>query len=201
MKGKYIILILLVLIMAVVLISIGIEFNTNEYLNESKFSQSCVTDYISKNLEKYKDRIKKESGFEGKIVSEKDGEKETKYLEFDIDDITKIKFETNGINVMVVRQLNESNVPNPKKELTVKYISTDEDAHVIATLKYKDGSVPVDYKANNFDKPLDTGNEKYEQNDLKIKAVASTEELNKLTSTVHSIYNVLEEIYKENNVK
>lgn len=167
--------------------------------------QTRVTSYIADNFNRYKDIIKTETGVEGKIVNEEEDGKEQKYIEFDINDITKVKFEANDIDVIITKQCiqsNEPNVTNPKKELKVEYIGIKEDGDVITTLTYKDGGFyVVDYKVNDFEHPLDDHKEKYEHNDLKIKSVASAEELKQLNLKIHSIYNVFENIYNEYNAK
>lgn len=157
------------------------------------------TGYISENLDQYKDRIKKETGFEGKTGSGVIYGQKQKYIEFDIDDTTKIKFVVDHSTVIITKQYKTSKEDSYTNTMEVCLIGMDEDDDVTISLEEENGFISVDYKANDFDKPLNTGNEKYEHNDLKIKVVESTEELNKLTLTAHSIYKVFKDICKEYN--
>lgn len=178
---------------------------SNESEKSSKVAtQTEITNYISDNFDKYKSKIKEETGFDGRITNEKIDENEAKCIEFDIDNITKVEFQVDNTTTVVIKQLeqlNEPNESNPKKELDVALAGMEDDSSVIVTVKSASGSISCGYKANNLDNPGSSAKQRSESSDIQIKQVASTEELNELTSKTHSIYNAFKKIYEENNKK
>ena len=197
-KRVKLISILICLCLFIIQVCIGCGENYTSSPNHKLGTQSKITNYIAENFDEYKSKIKEETGFEGKIVSEKVNGKDQKYIEFDIDDTTKIKFEVADVGVIITKKLAPTKELNWEREIEMLLIGMDKDDEVVITLS-GNGSIHCNYNANDLEHPLPSQKEKDEGIDHQIKLNMSTEELKELSSKAHSIYNVFEEICKEYN--
>ncbi len=162
-------------------------------------TQSDITNYIAENFSEYKSRIKEESQLEGEIVSDSNNEEEQKYIQFCINDDTKIRFESNNLGISIIKNISQSNEPKDKRLLEIYLIGIDDDAKVHVSLETQYGYIVSEYRANDLAHPILTKKEKEEGFDIAIKQYISTEEMEELISKARSIYSVFQEIAEEYN--
>ena len=195
--SKYVKIILMYI--CIVHVLIGCNDNYISTNNLKLRTQADVTNYIAENFSEYNGRIKDESRFEGKIVSDKKNQKEQRYIEFCINDDTKIRFESNNVGISIIKDFSQSNEPKDKKELEIYLIGIDNDAKVHISLETQYGYIVSEYKADDLEHPILSQKEKEENYNLKIKSNISTEEIEELIAKARSIYSVFEEIADEYN--
>ncbi|NMM63548.1 hypothetical protein HBE96_12855 [Clostridium sp. P21] len=200
-KNKRVILFLTLICLCIFIMQVfvGCSNNYTTPKDTKMATESDIIKYVAENFDKYRSRIKDESGVEGKVVNGIINGKEEKYIEFDIDNDTKIKFVVTS-TVRITKQFEPSQEFNYTREIEMVLFGMREDDDIRIKLR-GNGSISCDYKANDLEHPLPSQKEKDECIDSQIKQNISTKELEKLSSKAHSIYKVFEKICNEYNEK
>ena len=197
-SNKSISICILCIIVSLFLGCIGKNQVNNNLSDSTAISELDVSKYVIDNYLQYKDIIKERTNLENSIIEEKNNSQYEKYIEFAVDNSTKIRFKSGTRTVKIIKEIKDEHENKFQKKLYISIYGLDSNSEIRVTLE-DGGIIWCRYKINDLENVIPDRKVVEERNDLTIKQYISTEEIEELISKARSIYSVFEEIADEYN--